>query len=70
MCPVFRAMLIVGGLFLLGALVARVGMSKQDFEHARKESFLSTYVLYPLFFWTGPPLALIGGVGTLVTCLL
>jgi len=70
MCPLFRSMLIVGFLMVFGALVARVGMSKQAFENARKESFLSLYVLYPLFLWVGPPLAVIGGIGVLVTCVL
>ena len=63
-------MLIIGGLFLFAVFVARVGFSKQDFENARKESFLSTYVLYPVFLWAGPPLAVIGAVGVLVTCIL
>jgi hypothetical protein len=63
-------MLIIGGLFIFRAFVARVGMSRQDFENARKESFLSTYVLYPVLLWVGPPLAVIGGVGVLVTCVL
>ena len=68
MCPVFRSMLIIGGLFVFGAFVARIGMSKEDFDNARKESFLSTYVLYPLLLWTGPPLAVVGAIGVLVTC--
>jgi hypothetical protein len=63
-------MLIVGALFVFGAFVARVGMTKQDFANARKQSFLSTYVLYPVFLWVGPPLALVGGLGVLVTCVL
>lgn len=70
MCAIFQTMLIIGGLFVFALFVARVGFSKQQFANARKQSFLSLYVLYPVFLWVGPPLAVIGGVGTLVTCVL
>ncbi|HSF26868.1 MAG TPA: hypothetical protein VLC50_05050 [Actinomycetes bacterium] len=70
MCSVFETMLIIGGLFVFAVFIARVGFSKQQFENARKRSFLSLYVLYPLFLWVGPPLAVVGGVGTLVICVL
>lgn len=56
----------MGGICVFAVIVARVGTSKEDFEHERKASFLSLYVLYPLFLWAGPPLLAVGGFAALL----
>lgn len=69
MCQLSRALLVMGGICIFAVLVARVGMREEDFDRERGESFLSLYVLYPLFLWAGPPLLAAGGFTGLM-CLL